>query len=202
MIRRTLFFSGLKPGSDYVFYKGSTANSRNNTDIIYELLYRENGKLIIFDDFDSVIEDENVINILKAALDSYPVRVISLPNKGSWNVSDFERIPPKFRFTGKIVIITNKSNIDPALASRALSLNIQYTEKQWLENINNLLKYLSPEVSMDIKNEVLDFVQKSLVKNSGLIIDFRRFSSIVDLRLAYPNEWKDMAMIVMNPGGS
>jgi hypothetical protein len=55
---------------------------------------------------------------------------------------------------------------------------------------------------MNIKNEVLDFVQKSLVKNSGLIIDFRRFSSIVDLRLAYPNEWEDMAMIVMNPGGS
>lgn len=197
MIRRTLHFSNLSPGSDYVIYKGSTANKQNNTDIVYEILFRENGKLIIFDDFDSVIEDENVVNILKAALDSYPVRVISLPNKGSWDTSDVERIPPKFRFTGKIVIITNKTDIEPALKSRALTQKVEYTEKEWLDNINKLLNYLSPEVDRKIKEEVLDFVQYSMSKDNNLTIDFRRFSSIVDLRLAYPNEWKDMGLTVM-----
>jgi hypothetical protein len=58
--------------SDYVFFKGySTARG------LYNTLYDNNGKLIIFDDCDSVLEDKVALNILKSALDSYENRSIT-----------------------------------------------------------------------------------------------------------------------------
>jgi hypothetical protein len=199
MVRRSLYFSNMSPGSDYVIYKGATANPQKNTNIIYEILYRENGKLIIFDDFDSVLQDENVVNLLKAALDSYPERIISLPDNGSWDKSDFERIPPKFKFTGKILIISNKENIDPAILSRMLSVYINYTEQEWKQYIKDLMDYLSPTVDRKTKEEVYDYVEEIFAKNKNTVIDFRRFTSIVDLRVAYPNDWKKMALVVLQP---
>jgi 4-hydroxy 2-oxovalerate aldolase len=57
---------------DYIFFKGySTARG------LYNTLYENNGKLIIFDDCDSILEDKVALNILKSALDSYEKRTIS-----------------------------------------------------------------------------------------------------------------------------
>ena len=84
----------------YIFLKGySTARG------LYNTLYDNNGKLIIFDDCDSVLEDKVAINILKSALDSYERRTISWMAK--MNKSD--EYPQQFDFTGRIIFISNKS---------------------------------------------------------------------------------------------
>ena len=60
------------PETNYTFIKGySTARG------LYNTLYDHNGKIIIFDDCDSVLDDKVAINILKSALDSYDSREIS-----------------------------------------------------------------------------------------------------------------------------
>jgi hypothetical protein len=196
LVRRALHFSGLKPGTDYAIFKGSSGNAEQNTAIIYETLWRHNGKIVVFDDFDSALTDENSINLLKVALDSYPVRILSLPERGYFLD---QQIPNKFKYTGRMIIITNKTEIDSALKSRAVSLYINYTPVEFKDQIGKLLKFLSPQVPMEVKEEVFEFVSKEISKDKGAVIDFRRFGAIVDLRVAYPegDEWKNMAMEVL-----
>ena len=86
---------------DFMVVKGySTARG------LYNTLYDNNGKLIVFDDCDSVLEDRVALNILKSALDSYEKRTISWSAR--MNKSDV--YPQSFDFTGRIIFISNKDN--------------------------------------------------------------------------------------------
>ena len=90
------------PESNYTFIKGySTARG------LYNTLYDNNGKIIIFDDCDSVLDDRVAVNILKSALDSYDSREISWLAK----MTKSDEYPNKFEFTGQIIFISNKKNI-------------------------------------------------------------------------------------------
>jgi len=85
--------------NDYTFIKGySTARG------LYNALYDNNGKIIIFDDCDSVLDDRVAVNILKSALDSYDSREISWLAK----MAKSDEYPNKFEFTGRIIFISNK----------------------------------------------------------------------------------------------
>jgi hypothetical protein len=98
-VKRTINDNQLKD-SDFIFFKGySTARG------LYNTLYDNNGKLIIFDDCDSVLEDKVSQNILKSALDSYEDRTISWMSK----LSKGDVYPTHFNFTGRIIFISNKS---------------------------------------------------------------------------------------------
>jgi hypothetical protein len=196
LVRRALHFSGLTPGKDYTIFSGTIADTDRSSLIIYETLWKNNGKLVVFDDFDNVLENESTTNLLKAALDSYPVRILSLPNTGSFFRQE---IPSKFKYTGSMIIITNKTELDTALKSRATNIYINYSVEQFKDHIGKLLKFLNPYTTMDIKEEVFEFVSKEIAKDKGAIIDFRRFSSIVDLRITNPNEWKDLSMQILYP---
>ena len=114
---------------DYVFFKGySTARG------LYNTLYDNNGKLIVFDDCDSILEDKVALNILKSALDSYDKRTISWMAKMSKN----EEYPQQFDFTGRIIFISNKSKekIDGAILSRSLSIDLTMTADDKIERMN------------------------------------------------------------------
>jgi hypothetical protein len=87
--------------SNFLFIKGySTARG------LYNTLYDNNGKLIVFDDCDSVLEDKIALNILKSALDSYEKRTISW----SARMNKADVYPQSFDFTGRIIFISNKDN--------------------------------------------------------------------------------------------
>ena len=103
--------------SGWVQFKGfSTARG------LYNTLFDNNGKLIVFDDCDSILEDKVALNILKSALDSYDTRTISWMSK--MNKSD--EYPNQFNFTGRIIFISNKakSSIDQAILSRSNSRSV------------------------------------------------------------------------------
>jgi len=51
---------------DYVHFKGAKITARG----LYERLFQNNGKLLIFDDSDSVLKDPRAQNVLKGALDT------------------------------------------------------------------------------------------------------------------------------------
>ena len=198
IVRRTLHFAGLQPDRDYIIVKGSSANPEQNIRIIYSTLYNYNGKVIVFDDFDSAMSDVNAINLLKAALDSYPVRIISLPDLIQYN-SDNTPLPTRFEFTGRIVMITNMEKIDPAILSRTQGVSINFTAKEFQENIRLMLEYVSPEVDMKIKEEVYSFLTDCVAQNPDVTIDFRRFSSMLDLRVAFPENWQALCRDILYP---
>jgi hypothetical protein len=197
-VRRTLYFANLTPDKDYVIVKGSSASAEQNIKIIYSTLYKYNDKIIVFDDFDSALEDQNVINLLKAALDSYPVRIVSMPDLSQFSMKD-EPLPSRFEFTGKIIIITNKMNIDTAILSRVQSVKVTFTPEQFKDSIGKMLKFINPEVPQEIKKEVFDYFTDCLAKDPNLTIDFRRFSAMVDIRMAYPDTWKDQCLGILYP---
>ena len=197
-VRRTLHFAGLQPDRDYTIVKGSSASAEENIKIIYSTLYKYNGKIIVFDDFDSALSDPNTINLLKAALDSYPVRIVSMPDMASYQVGG-STLPSRFEFTGKIVMITNMKEIDPALMSRTQAVALNFSPEEFRDNIGKMLEYISPEIDKAVKQEVFDHLQECVARNPAATIDFRRFSALVDLRLAYPETWKSLAQEILYP---
>jgi hypothetical protein len=198
IVRRTLHFNKLVPEVDYAIVKGSTAKVEDNIKIIYSTLYKYNGKIIVFDDFDSALSDINTINLLKAALDSYPVRIISMPDLSTYSASS-QPLPKKFEFSGRIIMITNMSKIDTAILSRTQSVALNFSTHDFKNNIEAMLKFINPEIDMKIKEEVYDYLHTSIIKNPNVTLDMRRFSSMVDIRMAYPHTWKELCKDVLYP---
>jgi hypothetical protein len=169
--------------SEYVFFKGySTARG------LYNTLFDNNGKLIIFDDCDSVLEDKVALNILKSALDSYEKRTISWMAK--MNKSD--EYPQQFDFTGRIIFISNKSkeNMNEALLSRSLTVDLTMTPDDKIERMDSILNSILPEYTLDAKKEALDFLKE--VKNE-VSLNMRMLIMVTKIRSTYPTTWRDMA---------
>ena len=82
-IMKTIKENGFVSGQDYVKLSGKASAIE-----IYKTLFmfRENG-MVVFDDLDSMWKDKDAANILKAALDTSPVREISWASNNNVNVS-------------------------------------------------------------------------------------------------------------------
>jgi len=169
--------------SDYVFFKGySTARG------LYNTLFDNNGKLIIFDDCDSVLEDKVALNILKSALDSYETRTISWMAKMNKN----DVYPQQFNFTGRIIFISNKSKEDmnEAILSRSLTVDLTMTPNDKIERMSAILSSILPEYTLEAKTEALDFLKT--VKDE-VSLNMRMLIMVTKMRSSYPSNWRDMA---------
>lgn len=78
---------------------------------LYKLLWesRHDNCVLMFDDADSVFDDEIGLNILKGALDTTKRRTISWRSEKSFEAEDGETIPNSFDFSGSVIFITNKN---------------------------------------------------------------------------------------------
>jgi hypothetical protein len=169
--------------SDYVFFKGySTARG------LYNTLFDNNGKLIVFDDCDSVLEDKVAVNILKSALDSYETRTISWMAKMNKN----DEYPQQFNFTGRIIFISNKSKEDmnEAILSRSLTVDLTMTPTDKVERMGSILSSILPEYTLEAKTEALDFLKT--VKDE-VSLNMRMLIMVTKMRSSYPSSWRDMA---------
>ena len=168
---------------EYVFFKGySTARG------LYNSLYDNNGKVIIFDDCDSVLEDKVAINILKSALDSYDEREITWMSK--MNKSD--EYPNKFKFNGRIIFISNKkkSSLDQAVLSRSLVVDLSMSPEDKVERMSAIIDNVLPEYCREIKIEALNFLDSVKDKVS---INMRMFIMVTKMAVNFPDRWEAMA---------
>jgi hypothetical protein len=169
--------------SEYVFFKGySTARG------LYNTLYDNNGKLIIFDDCDSVLEDKVAVNILKSALDSYDSREISWMAKLSKN----DEYPQKFEFTGRIIFISNKAkkSIDEAVLTRSLTVDLTMSPEDKIARMSNILDKILPEIDLDVKQDALSFLDS--VKEE-ISINMRMLIMVSKMRLQFEDDWRNLA---------
>ena len=167
----------------YVFFKGySTARG------LYNTLYDNNGKLIIFDDCDSVLDDKVALNILKSALDSYETRTISWMAKMNKN----DEYPQQFEFTGRIIFISNKSisAVNEAIRSRSLTVDLTMTPSDKIERMSAILEDILPEYSLEFKKEALGFLSEVCNEVS---VNMRMLIMITKMRYNYPDRWKELA---------
>jgi len=173
---------------NFVFFKGySTARG------LYNTLYDNNDKLIVFDDCDSVLEDKVAINVLKSALDSYENRKIS------WmaNMRKSDEYPQQFEFTGRIIFISNKNKekIDGAILSRSLVVDLSMTPDEKIERMRTIVPNILPGFSDEVKEDALTFLDRN---KESYDINMRTLIMVSKMRYSFPETWDELATFMIN----
>ena len=157
---------------------------------LYRTLYENKDGVIVFDDCDSVLKDPTSLNLLKGALDSYSRRIIS------WraDIKD-EDLPTSFEFKGRVVFISNlsASNIDQAILTRSLAVDLSMTTKQKIERMRHLLSTgeFMPEFDKSIKADAMDLIEKH--QDSVKELSLRTLIQVTKIRQSAGKNWSDLA---------
>lgn len=150
---------------------------------VYKLLWenRDPGCVLMFDDSDSIFQDEVALNLLKGALDTTRRRTINWRSEKAFADECGEAIPNSFDFNGSVVFITNLnfdrliaqgSRLAPhleALTSRTyyLDLNLNSTRELILriESVVASTSILTNfNLSRDARAEVLNFIKDNATR--------------------------------------
>ena len=164
--------------------------------------YSDRDNVVVFDDCDSVFQDDLSLNILKAALDSKKTRKIF------WNTDSralrAEGIPGQFEFKGSAIFITNlkfekvKGKLREHLA--ALESRCHYvdltidTDREKMLRIKQIVKdgmLNEYNFEEDTVEEITDFV--TINKDRLRELSLRTVLKIADLAKAFPDRWESMA---------
>jgi hypothetical protein len=162
----------------------------------------DKGKVVVFDDCDSIFQDDLSLNILKAALDSKKNRWIH------WNTDSFklrnEGVPDKFKFEASAIFITNlkfdkvkgklREHLE-ALESRCHYMDLTIdTEKDKVLRIKQVVAdgmLDDRKLSDEVKTDIMDFVD--INKNKLRELSLRTVLKVADLAEAFPTKWEAMA---------
>jgi hypothetical protein len=162
----------------------------------------DKGKVVVFDDCDSIFADELSLNILKAALDSKKNRWIH------WNTDSFklrnEGVPDKFKFEASAIFITNmkfdkvkgklREHLE-ALESRCHYMDLTIdTDKDKVLRIKQVISdgmLDDRKLSDEVKADIMDFVEMNMSKLRELSL--RTVLKVADLAEAFPKRWEAMA---------
>ena len=172
LVKQTLADMGLDESSDFVHFKGRATPAG-----LFITLYENSDKIIVLDDCDSVFKDDDAVNILKGALDSYDSRKISYitskPLKDEFGIE----VPRHFEFTGRIIFISNieQSKLDEAIRSRSFVADIDMTQDQMFTRIEQLMPKMESRIPLAAKEQALQLMKELNVEFSGLDINLRSF---------------------------
>ena len=162
----------------------------------------DKGKVVVFDDCDSIFQDDLSLNILKAALDSKKNRWIH------WNTDSFklrnEGVPDKFKFEASAIFITNlkfdkvegklREHLS-ALESRCHYMDLTIdTDKDKVLRIKQVVQdgmLDDRKLDTEVKEDIMDFVD--INKNRLRELSLRTVLKVADLAEAFPNKWEAMA---------
>ena len=171
---------------------------------LYCKLYKmaDKGKVVVFDDCDSIFADELSLNILKAALDSKKNRYIH------WNTDShklrMEGVPDSFKFEASAIFITNlkfdkvkgklREHLE-ALESRChymdLTIDTDHDKMLRIKQVtaDGMLDVYA--LSDEVKEEIMDFIDI----NKGRLreLSLRTVLKVADLAKAFPDKWEAMA---------
>lgn len=171
-INQRLDAAGMVKGKDYVIIKG-----KSTPVAVYIALYENNGKLVIFDDCDSVLKDDDAVLILMGALESEKVREISWKSGKPIKNEEGKNVPQSFDFNGRVIFVSNipmRRMPDP-LKGRAFNLEVAISPTDMLDLITKKMKEIMPEESMGLKKVALSTIKLVAEKNPDVQINFRTF---------------------------
>lgn len=153
---------------------------------LYLTLYnnKSKGDIVVIDDADSLVgprAPEDSINILKAALDSTADdegRLVSY--KVSGELKDDEGMPvPKSHYNKcGVIVITNYNvgQIDTALRNRAFTQSLDFSVKDLLGIVRDLMPKIEPEhLSMSSKAKAMNFLEKLVENKEPIEVSIRSF---------------------------
>jgi hypothetical protein len=166
---------------------------------LYRCLFENNGKIIIFDDCDSIQRDANAVNILKGALDTSDERWVS------WNAETgrgLNKLPLSFQFTGRVIFISNwaLNRCDTALKTRCAKVDLSMTADEKLERMDYIIHRDSfmPDIAMDVKEDALSFLEEH--KEDATNLSLRSLSEAIKYRNRNKPNWKRHALYSLTAG--
>lgn len=212
-VLQTVKEEGLSKNEDFFIVKGKITTSE-----LYRTLFmHREGKLLIFDDTDSVWADKDAANILKAALDSYEERTVSWFSPRTFNVSKLTddekdayneeldlqigdpesrmKFPSEFLYNGRIIFISNLSydKFDSAVLTRAAKIDMTLTDKQLFKRMEGILDHLGDKsVPKAVKREILEFLRQENTSGKLQGVSMRTFVAASDLYKSGLPNWKDL----------
>ena len=198
--KQELFNTLMEREPEYEIVKGSMSSIG-----LYCKLHqrKDENQVLVMDDCDSILGDEECLNLLKGALDSGDKRVISW-NKDSRILRD-EGIDNSFEFKGSVIFITNinfnmvkskkiRAHL-AALESRChyIDLGMDTIREKFLRihqvvQDGMLDKYAFGEEG---NIQIIQFMQTNALKLRE--ISLRMVTKIAALKKAFPNGWQRMA---------
>lgn len=143
--------------------------------------------VVVFDDCDSVFQDNTSLNILKAALDPQTNRRVS------WNSSYRNLKYESYHFKGSIIILTNASFYSShykALLDRIHVLDLQITKEEKIAKIFQLAER-TEDIDTSAALEVADWLVGNYDRIKG--VSLRTFIKTVELA-KFSDKWKDLAI--------
>ena len=172
LVKETLKQMGLRESYEFEHFKGKATAAG-----LFITLYQNSDKIVVLDDCDSVFKDDDAVNILKAALDSYDTRKISYISTKPLKDEFGEPIPSHFEFTGKIIFISNihQSKLDEAIRSRSFVADISMNTGQMFQRMEQLMASMEPRIPLAAKQQALEIMQSLDAKYGGVDINLRSF---------------------------
>jgi hypothetical protein len=178
---------------------------------LYKVLYENRHKncTVIFDDADSVFNDDVSMNILKSACDMTRTRHIHWRAETKMEDEGGERLPNKYEFEGSIIFITNydfdafiaKGNrLSPhfsAMISRSIYLDLaMHSRRDYMMRINMVIEegMLRDYGLSDFDaKELMVFVENNIERLRELSL--RMVIKIANLMRMDRNDWQRLAKV-------
>ena len=173
---------------------------------LYSTLYRfsDDNCVVVFDDCDSILLDDDCLNLLKGALDSGKRRKISWLSDS--HMLKREGVPSSFEFNGGVIFITNlkfdsiksqklRDHLD-ALQSRCHYLDLTLnTMRDKILRIKQIAKdgllFEDMGISATEQQEVIAFMETNQDKLREMSL--RMAIKVAQLRKSFPTRWTAMA---------
>lgn len=170
---------------DYVVFKGYASAAA-----LYRLLYEHKNRIIVFDDCDSILKNEDAVNVLKGALDTYDERWVSWNTNAS--VSD---LPPCFKFEGQVIIISNQEmeRVSEPVRTRCFKVDVSMSPEQRVQRMRSVLPNILPGIDLKYKEDALKLMADNL--HIAVDVSFRSLMNVIKLRIEPDLEdWEDVAV--------
>lgn len=191
-------------GNVYEIVKGFTRATG-----LFKLLYkyRHEGNILVFDDCDSIFNDEVALNLLKSVTDTTKRRMVSwLAETNMVDEETYEKIPRHFEFNGSVIFLTNLDfegmverghKLSPhleALMSRSHYLDLAMRSREdYLVRIRQVVRQgLLSDLEPEMRSDIITFVEKNYQNMRELSI--RACVKLAALRTASDN-WEKIARI-------
>lgn len=171
---------------DYAVIKGfSTARG------LYNVLYENKDRIVIFDDCDSVLKDPVAQNLLKGALDSYGDRWISWKSERMLG----DGIPSVFKFKGQVIFISNMKLVDinQAVRSRSICVDVSMSKNEKIDRMRQILEGedFMPTFERAVKMQAVEFIDQ--MKDKANELSIRTLITVTKLAAKGGTNWKRLA---------
>jgi len=173
---------------------------------LFRLLHRHRnpGNVLVFDDSDSIFNDDNSLNLLKAACDTNKKRTISYMTEAALvDEETAESLPKTFEFNGTIIFITNRdfdADIDrghkfaphmQAMISRSHYVDLAMrTQRDYMMQIRRVVRQgllANSGLSIEQQEEVVKFVETNSTKLRELSL--RMVLKVATIRKRSGDRW-------------